>query len=270
MNRINAAFAKSKETGHGALLPFICAGSPELDALPKLLVALQEAGASVVEVGFPYSDPVADGPTIAAAMHTALGEGITPTMIFEQVQSVREQLEIGLVAMVSVSIVIAMGGPESFVSRAAKSGFDGFIFPDLPLGETDLYRRVCAEHETTMSLLISPTSPADRAVEISKASTGFAYLLARSGITGERSDVPDISERVRSIRAQSSTPIACGFGISTPEQVSQVIEHADGAIVGSALVRRLIEVHTNGEDYVIEAETAITELATGLISMDRF
>jgi len=270
MNRIKAAFADAKESGHAALLPFLCAGSPELDSIPKLLPAMQSAGASVVEIGFPYSDPVADGPTIAAAMHTALEKGITPTMIFEQVRSVRDQLTIGLVAMVSVSIVIAMGGPKSFAKNASEAGFDGCIFPDLPLEETEVYRKACAENVLTMTLLISPTSPPERAVDIANASTGFAYLLARSGITGERKDVPDISKRVQSIRKKSSTPIACGFGISTAEHVSQIVEHADGAIVGSALVRRLIETHERNEDYVIEAEVAVTELAMGLVSMDQF
>lgn len=270
MNRITAAFSKSKETGHAALLPFLCAGSPEADSLPKLLPAMQTAGASIVEIGFPYSDPVADGPTIAAAMHAALDDGITPEMIFDQVKSVRDELTIGLVAMVSVSIVIALGGPASFAQRAADAGFDGCIFPDLPLDETDVYRKACAKHGLTTTLLISPTSPTDRAVEIANASSGFAYLLARSGVTGERQDVPDISRRVQDIRKRSKTPIACGFGISTPEQVAKVVEHADGAIVGSALVRRLIETHQRKQDYVVEAELAITELAMGLVSMDEF
>jgi tryptophan synthase alpha chain len=269
MNRITAAFTKSKESNHPALLPFLCAGSPEPDSLPKLLPSMETAGASVVEIGFPYSDPVADGPTIAAAMHTALEQGITPNEIFKQVKSVRNELTIGLVAMVSVSIVIAMGGPASFARQASEAGFDGCLFPDLPLDETDVYRKACQEHDLTMTLLISPTSSDDRAVEIANASTGFAYLLARAGITGERKDVPDISERVRVIRNKSKTPIACGFGISTPEQVAQVVKHADGAIVGSALVRRLIESHQRNQDYVVESELAITELATGLVSMDQ-
>lgn len=269
MNRIKAAFAQAKESGHSALLPFVCAGSPELDSLPKLLPAMQAAGASVVEVGFPYSDPVADGPTIAAAMHTALDKGITPIMIFDQVRSVRDELTIGLVAMVSVSIVIAMGGPDTFAKLAADAGFDGCIFPDLTLGESEVYRKACKEHGLSMTMLISPTTPDGRAVDIANASTGFTYLLARAGITGESREVPDISGRVRAIRQKSSTPIVCGFGISTPEHVSQVVEHADGAIVGSALVRRLIETHQAGNDYVVEAELVVTELATGLVSMDQ-
>ncbi|MCR9077360.1 MAG: tryptophan synthase subunit alpha, partial [bacterium] len=157
MNRISEAFANAKETGQGALLPFVCAGSPEPDALERLLPAMQSAGASVVEIGFPYSDPIADGPTIAAAMHVALEQGITPEKIFEQVRSVRDQLTMGLVAMVSVSIVTAMGGPEPFVKRAVEAGFDGFIFPDLAFEESEPYRDACKAHGASMIMLISPT-----------------------------------------------------------------------------------------------------------------
>ena len=269
MNRINQAFVNAKESGQGALLPFVCAGSPAVDALPRLLPVLESAGASVVEIGFPYSDPIADGPTIAAAMHVALEQGITPERIFEQVASVRDQLSMGLVAMVSVSIVVAMGGPDAFVKRAVDAGFDGFIFPDVSFEETEIYRAACKAHGATLSLLISPTTPTERAIEIANASSGFAYLLARSGVTGERSDLPDISERVRSIRSKSSTPIACGFGISNAEQVAAVVKDADGAIVGSALVRALIEAQKRGQEYTSACEEFVHELAMGLISMDR-
>ncbi|MBL4592096.1 MAG: tryptophan synthase subunit alpha [Phycisphaerales bacterium] len=269
MNRIDAAFLMAKESGHGALLPFVCAGSPAIDSLPGLLVALQNAGASVVEIGFPYSDPVADGPVIAAAMHTAIEQGITPEMIFDQVASVRDQLTIGIVAMVSVSIVIATGGPEAFAKRAAEAGIDGCIFPDTPLEESQRLIKACKEYGLTTSLLVSPTTPEDRVKEIAKACSGFVYLLARSGLTGEQSDAPlEIAERIRVIRSVTSTPIACGFGISTPEHVAEVVKHADGAIVGSALVRRLIETHAKGKSPEQECEDFVTELAVGSLSMD--
>ena len=269
MNRIEAAFDRAKESGHGALLPFVCAGSPAIDSLTTLLPALQRAGASVVEIGFPYSDPVADGPTIAAAMHDAIARGITPEMIFEQVAAVRPELTMGLVAMVSVSIVIAMGGPEVFAERAAEAGIDGCIFPDVPFEESAKLIEACKAHGLTTTLLVSPTTPDDRARAIAEASSGFVYMLARSGITGERSDAPlDIADRVRAIRKSIKTPIACGFGISTPEHVAAVTKHADGAIVGSALVRRLLLAHNDGRDVAHEAEVFITELAVGSLSMD--
>lgn len=268
MNRIVSIFKKSKESNHPVLLPFVCGGSPTTDSLPQLLEALQAGGASIVEIGFPYSDPIADGPTIAAAMHEAIGRGVTPEMIFEQVESVRDGLDLGLIAMVSTSIVIAMGGADAFCKRASEAGFDGCIFPDLVFQETEPYIQACKKYGLTLTMLISPSSDSERAIQISKASTGFVYLLARSGITGERSDVPDIGDRVREIRQKSSTPIACGFGISTPEHVSAVTKHADGAIVGSALVRRLSEAHADGESPAQVAEAYLIELSAGSFSMD--
>jgi tryptophan synthase alpha chain len=264
MNRIDSIFKQSKETGMPVLLPFVCAGSPTHDSLPNLLRALESGGASIVEVGFPYSDPVADGPTIAAAMHDALERGVTPDMIFDQVRGVRDSIKLGLVAMVSVSIVNAMGGPNSFCAKAKEAGFDGCIFPDLAFGESPTYQEACKAHGLTLSLLVSPSTSDERAVEIANASSGFVYLLARAGITGERKDLPDIADRVRTIRRGSQTPIACGFGISTSEQVSAVVEHANGAIVGSALVRRIIDAPNPAQ----AAEEFVTELALGLVSMD--
>jgi tryptophan synthase alpha chain len=264
MNRIDSIFKQAKESGTPVLLPFVCAGSPALDSLPTLLRALESGGASIVEVGFPYSDPVADGPIIAAAMHDALGRGITPDLIFDQVRSVRGSIGMGLVAMVSVSIVIAMGGPDVFCAKAKDAGFDGCIFPDMGFAESPPYRDACRKHGLTISMLVSPSTPDERAVEIANASSGFVYLLARAGITGERKDLPDIADRVRTIRRGSQTPIACGFGISTSEQVGAVVAHANGAIVGSALVRRLLDAPNPAQC----AEEFVTELALGLVSMD--
>jgi len=267
MNRIDRIFADAKEREAPVLLPFVCAGSPTIDALPKLLPALERGGASIVEIGFPYSDPIADGPTIAAAMHEALGAGATPETILEQVRSVRGSVELGLVAMVSVSIVDAMGGPDAFGATIKDAGFDGCIFPDMAFEESGPYREACNDHGLGIALLVSPSTPEERAIEIAKASKGFVYMLARAGITGERDDIPDIADRVRALRA-ARVPIACGFGISTPEQVRAVTEHAQGAIVGSALVRRLIDAHKRGEKPERVAEEFMTELSLGLVSMD--
>lgn len=268
MNRIIEIFKRAKESNHPVLLPFVCAGSPTVGSLVELLPALQSGGASIVEIGFPYSDPVADGPVIAAAMHTAIEDGMNPDLIFEQVASIREELNIGLVAMVSTSIVIALGGPDAFCKRASEAGFDGCIFPDLAFDESEPYTKACKDHDLTNSMLISPSTPEERAVAISKASTGFVYMLARSGITGERSDIPDVGDRVRELRKKSPTPIACGFGISNAEQVRAVTQHADGAIVGSALVRRLSDAKPNGKDPAQEAEAFLMELSAGSFSMD--
>ena len=265
MNRINAVFAALKESGRGGLMPFVCAGSPTADALTKVLPALSDAGASVIEIGIPFSDPIADGPVIAAAMHEAIQRGTTPRAIFDEVRAVRDRVESGIVAMVSVSLVHAQGGPSGFAAKARDAGFDGCIFPDAPLEESDDLAEACKAAGLTCSLLIAPTTPEARAKQIAERCTGFVYMLARSGITGERRDAPEIADRVRMLRRNTSVPIACGFGISTAEHVRAVVEHADAAIVGTALVRRLATAHAEGQPLGAEAEAFLTELSTGLI-----
>jgi len=265
-NRIDAAFAKLKESGHAGLMPFVCAGAPTTDALTEVLPALSDAGATVIEIGIPFSDPIADGPVIAAAMHDAITRGITPTKVFDQVRSVRDRVESGIVAMVSVSLVHGMGGPDAFCAKAADAGFDGCIFPDAPLEESEHLARACAEHRLTCSLLIAPTTPPDRAKAIAERCSGFVYLIARAGITGERTDAPEIADRVKMLRGATRLPIACGFGISTPDHVSAVVAHADAAIVGTALVRRLETAHQNNTPLAREASDFATELSVGLIA----
>ncbi len=265
MNRIDAAFAGLKERGHGGLMPFVCAGAPTLDALTEVLPALSDAGAAVIEVGIPFSDPIADGPVIAAAMHEAIGRGITPARVFEQVRAVRDRVSSGLVAMVSVSLVHAMGGGPAFCERAREAGFDGCIFPDAPLEESAELGAACRAHGLTCSLLIAPTTPEERARLIAEQCSGFIYLLARAGITGERSDAPEVADRVRMLRRVTALPIACGFGISTADHVRAVVEHADAAIVGTALVRRLEKA--SGGSLGGVCEEFLAELSTGLVSL---
>ncbi|MFG0259544.1 MAG: tryptophan synthase subunit alpha [Phycisphaerales bacterium JB041] len=261
MSRIETIFRDAREQGRRLLMPFVCAGHTESDTLVRILPAMQASGAGVVEVGIPFSDPIADGPVIASAMHDALVRGITPAQVFEQVRSVRDSLDIGLVAMVSVSIVYRAGGPDGFARRAAEAGFDGVIYPDAPLREADDLLAAAREAGLTASLLVSPTTSAARAREIAAACTGFVYLLARTGLTGERSDAPDVGGRVAALRDVSGIPIACGFGISTPAHVRAVVEHADAAIVGSALVKRMSRAKAEGQDPVEAAAAFVRELA---------
>ena len=193
-------------------------------------------------------------------MHDVLKEGGTPTSVFEEIRQARGKVGLGLVAMVSVSIVYRMGGPERFVATASASGIDGFIFPDAPLEESDELLTAAANAGCTASLLIAPTTPPERAAAIARASTGFVYLLARSGITGEQAEAPSVGPAVAAIRAATDLPIACGFGISTAEHVAAVTGEADAAIVGSALVRRMDE----DADPVEAAERFVAQLAEGL------
>lgn len=243
-------------------MPFVCGGHPRAGVLGDVLRGLERGGASIAEIGIPFSDPIADGPTVAAAMHKALVAGVTPRAIFEEVRAARASLSIGLVAMCSVSIVLKMGGPGTFSREAAAAGFDGLIVPDVPLEESESIRRGAVAAGLTCSLLVSPNTPEQRAGDIMRASSGFVYLLARSGITGEREDAPEVGPAVAALRKGGPLPIACGFGISTAAHVRAVVGSgaADAAIVGSAMVRRL----ESAADPAAEAERFTRELAGGL------
>lgn len=261
MNRIEAIFQSARQQNHRLLMPFVCGGHPAPGSLPTLLGAIEQAGAAITEVGIPFSDPIADGPVIASAMHKALERGTTPGAIFHQVRAARDSLRIGLVAMVSVSIVYRGGGPDGFAKRAAEAGFDGVIYPDLPVEESDALLGAAREHGLAASLLIAPTTTQARAEAIVRACSGFVYLLARTGITGERGEAPDVGNRVARLRELTDLPVACGFGISTPDHVRAVVAHADAAIVGSALVRRIDQATAQGTDPIEAARSFVAELA---------
>lgn len=266
MNRIDRIFEALRAAAPGrALMPFVTAGDPDVATTAKLLPALESAGASVVELGIPFSDPVADGPVIQASMTHALDHGVTVDRVFEAVAEARANLSLGVVAMVSYSIVHRLGG-QAFVRQAKQAGFDGFIFPDLPLEESDAIREAVASEEMILSMLIAPTTPDARAERIAQASSGFVYVVSRAGITGERSELPaELPQRLRRLREATDLPMAVGFGISTAAQVRQVVEVADAAIVGSALMRQVARYRDAGGDTVIREVAAMTkELAAGL------
>jgi tryptophan synthase alpha chain len=264
--RIDTIFSTLRQRGDKAMMPFVCGGFPALDSTADVLPALERAGASIVEVGIPFSDPIADGPVIAAAMHEALKNGASPLEVFDQVASVRNRVSIGLVAMCSFSIVHRMGGPEGFCRQAEAAGFDGLIIPDAPLEESGGLRKAAEDHRLTISLLVAPTSTPERAAAIARVCTGFVYLLARAGITGETGGIPEVGGRVQDIRAVTKLPIACGFGISAPEHVRAVVHAggADAAIVGSGLVRAQAEAVSRGQDPIKAAAGLVSRLAQGL------
>lgn len=260
MGRIEDIFTKLRAEESKALMPFLCGDFPEQGTTGELIRACERGGASIVEIGFPFSDPIADGPVIAHAMHDALAHGSTPRGLFEQIAAVRDQTALGLVAMVSVSIIHGLGGPEGFARDARQAGFDGLIVPDVPLEESGPLAEAALEHGLTLSLLVAQTTPADRACDIARACTGFVYLMAQTGLTGERDRSPRIARSVATIREATDLPIACGFGISSAPQVAAVVEHADAAIVGSALIREL----RSADDPIAQAQRTVETLASGL------
>jgi len=242
-------------------MPFVTAGYPSLQTTAAVIPALEQAGAHIVELGIPFSDPIADGPVIAASMHEALLSGVTPRAVFDVVREIRSQTKLGLLAMVSNSIVHRMGAAR-FVAEAANAGFDGLIVPDIDIDSAEAVGGLTRDHGMSLSLLIAPTTPEDRIGRITSLCSGFVYLLARVGITGEQEAAPDIADRVRIVRQHTDLPIAVGFGISRPEHVAAVTAYADAAIVGSALVRRL----GNAKDPVQEAVSFIRPLAENLMT----
>jgi tryptophan synthase alpha chain len=265
MNRIDRIFHDRRRAGQRTLMPFVTAGDPDLASTEALLPALEQAGASVVELGIPFSDPIADGPVIEQSMTRALNRGTTLSDVLAMVRSVRAKVELGLVAMVSYSIVYRYG-LERFVGDARAAGIDGLIFPDLPVDEAGPAQNAAAEAGLTLSLLIAPTTPIDRARAIAAASTGFVYVVARAGTTGQQAALPpELTDRLAELRAVTDLPLAVGFGISQPEHVRQVVREADAAIVGSALVRQLEQHQDADQASLVEAVSNLTrDLAGGL------
>ncbi|WP_428389690.1 tryptophan synthase subunit alpha [Mucisphaera sp.] len=265
MNRIERIFSEQAASGGRALMPFLTAGDPSLDLLGDLLLEAERSGAHLCEVGIPFSDPIADGPVIQASMTHALRGGVRVDGIFEAIEAVRAKTELGLVAMVSYSIVHRYG-LERFVKRAKAAGFDGLIFPDLALEASGPAREAAASAGLTLSLLIAPTTGLERATEIAAACTGFGYIVARSGITGEQLTLPeDLTVRLAALAERVSVPRAVGFGVSSGAHVRTILEHAEGVIVGSALVRRIAEQREAGREAVLSAAGGfIRSLAEGL------
>lgn len=269
MSRIDNIFRDLRASGRKALMPFLCGGHPRAGTVAAALPELERAGASIVEIGIPFSDPIADGPVIAAAMHQAIASGCTPESVAAEVRQARAAgCTLGIVAMVSVSIVWRIG-PEKYFRDLAAAGFDGVILPDLTAEESGPWRAAAANAGLTTTLLVAPTTSPQRAAEIARACTGFVYVLTRTGITGAAGPggnelaAASVAERVRQLRQVTDLPLACGFGISNAAQVRQVVHEggADAAIVGSALVKRMTEAAKQGADPAAAAGDFCRELA---------
>jgi tryptophan synthase alpha chain len=247
MNPIDSLFQRLRARKRKAFIPFVTAGDLNLDVTQALIHELVRRGASLVEVGIPYSDPIADGAVIQASYTRALTGGLRIDDIFAKVASVSQDLDKAqpepcpIVSMVSYSLVHHRG-PERFLDQAKKAGFSGAIVPDLPVEEAEDLGKLAACRDFKLIHLVTPTTPRGRAVRIARSSTGFLYVVSVTGITGERSELPaELVEQLRWLRGQTELPLCVGFGISRPEHVHMLRDHVDGIIVGSALVRRLEE-----------------------------
>lgn len=235
------------------MMPFIAAGYPDLESTLATLPALEQAGANLIEIGFPFSDPIADGPVIAEAFVKTLAKKIHVTDVFATVAKARPKMSIPLVAMISFSVVYRYG-LDRFIRQAKAAGFDGLILPDLPPPEAEKVCQAVQAGGLETILLVAPTTTAQRRKEIARLTSGFIYYLSISGITGERDRLPaDLEANLRQLKSITDRPICVGFGINKPEHVRQLSGVADGAIVGTAFVRRMTEHAGDGPEGIARA-----------------
>ncbi|HVY78329.1 MAG TPA: tryptophan synthase subunit alpha [Solirubrobacterales bacterium] len=234
--RIGAAFQGARDEGRAALMPYMMAGYPDREASMAVARAYADYGADLVELGVPFSDPLADGPTIHAAGTKALEAGATLGTALEVCEAIAERVPV--VFMVYANMVLAHGGPAAFAERAAAAGAAGVIVPDLPLEEAEPMREAFTAAGLALVPLVAPTTPAERRARICAAAQGFVYLVSTVGTTGERDEVPAaLADLLAATKAEAEVPVAVGFGIGTPAQAAQVGRIADGVIIGSRLVR---------------------------------
>jgi tryptophan synthase alpha chain len=252
MGRLDSTFADLRRSGRKALMPFVTAGDPDLAFTADVIRELDRRGATLCEVGIPYSDPIADGPVIQASYTRALAKKIKLREIFAMLGGVSRQIKMPLVTMVSYAIIYRHG-LKKYVADAKAAGVCGAIVPDLLVEESDELASVCKAADFSLIQLVTPTTPRERAVRIAHLSTGFLYYVAVTGITGERTELPpSLVENVGWLRTQTDLPICIGFGISRPEHVKLLSPVADGLIVGSAIVRRVAEAATSPRDRVLK------------------
>lgn len=256
-SRLHHAIASAKQKYGIALMPFVAAGYPDLKTSLELIPALQRAGAAVIEVGFPFSDPIADGPVIQEAFTVALSRGLRIDQIFDAFENMDAQISIPRIAMVSFSIIYRYG-VQAFMQRAVRAGFAGVLIPDLPPPEADQVCQIVRNNGLDTVLLVSPTTSPHRRHEIAQLTSGFIYYLSLAGTTGERDHLPqDVQTNVQNLKQMASVPVCVGFGISKPEHLAQLSTVADGAIVGSAIIRRIKQ---NPSDPVHAVESFAREL----------
>jgi len=242
--RLDETFTRRRARGERALVAYLMAGDPSLAETGRLVIEAERRGADVIELGVPFSDPIADGPVIQRAGSRALAAGTSLPRVLEMVSTLRGQVSVPLVLMTHYNPVLAFG-LKSFARTAADAGADGVIVPDLPYEECEPLRAETEPAGLDIIQLVAPTSTPARVKTLARLSRGFVYLVSLTGITGERRELPkDLDVQIRTLRLVTTKPVCVGFGVSTPEQVAAVGKLADGVVVGSAIVRT-IEAHAN-------------------------
>lgn len=246
MSKISKAFENKK-----AFIPFITCGDPDLETTAAIVRTAVENGADLIELGIPFSDPTAEGPVIQAANIRALNGGVTTDKVFDLVRDLRQDIDIPMVFMTYANVVFSYGA-EKFISICNEIGIDGLILPDLPYEEKEEFQALCKQYDVDLISFIAPTSE-NRIAMIAKEAEGFIYIVSSLGVTGTRSEIKtDLSSIVKVVRENTDVPCAIGFGISTPEQAHKMYEIADGAIVGSAIIKIIEKYGKDSPKYVGE------------------
>jgi tryptophan synthase alpha chain len=255
MNRVALQFQNFIKKGRKAFIPYVMGGDPDLASLPRILETLTKAGADLIEVGVPFSDPLADGPVIQAAGNRALGNGCTLTKLLDTIKTVASSLPTPLMLMIYYNQILQRG-LKRFMEETKDAGCSGLIIPDLPPDVAGELRELAENLEIGLNFLVAPTSKAERIKTAAEASTGFLYAVSLKGVTGVRNSLPpELPEFVGRVKSLSERPVAVGFGIAAPEQARLVAGLADGVIIGSAIVKAIAE--NPGLDRV---ETLVREL----------
>lgn len=247
--KLDRTFAQLRQRGEKALIAYVMAGDPSLQETEQLVVELEQAGADIIELGVPFSDPIADGPVIQQAAERALRSGTSLRTILPMVTRLRVRTQIPLVLMAYYNSIHAFG-PERFCREAAQAGVDGLIMPDMPPDEAGPLKGPAAAAGLPLIFLLAPTSTAERRTFVARQSQGFVYYVSLTGITGAKlPNLADVGKNVEKIRKVTRVPVAVGFGVATPEDAAKVAAIADGVIVGSAIVK-LIAAHRQKPEMV--------------------
>lgn len=264
MNRIHKTFQELRQSETCAFMPYLCAGDPTPELTPDLLLTLEDAGADLIELGVPFSDPIADGPTVQRASERALAHNISLEHILDMVFNLRLKTQIPIALMSYYNPIFSIGETE-FCKRAQDVGVDGVIVPDLPPEEGQPLLDVAPKYNISTIFLVAPTSSSDRMELIGSVSTGFIYGVSLTGVTGVRATLSDeITPMITELREHTDKPVGVGFGVSTPEHAKQVSEIADGVIVGSAIVNVIEDNMHNKEQMLKAVKKFASELSAGV------
>ena len=263
--RLEATFVRLRAKRQKALIAYLMAGDPGLPETEQLVVALEQAGADIIELGVPFSDPIADGPVIQQAAERALKSGTTLRKILTSIKSLRQRTEIPIVLMLYYNSIHAMGY-EQFCTAAKTAGVDGLIVPDMPPDEAGPLKGPAEAAGLPLIFLLAPTSTASRRKLVAEESHGFVYYVSLTGITGAKlTNVTDIQDNVKKLKKVSASPVAVGFGVATPEDAAQVSKMADGVIVGSAIVKRIAS-HRQDSAMVRQVAEFVRSLKAAMMS----